>query len=127
MLTRLMVIDYLFTILHLLIIAFNLFGWIFKNTRKLHFWFAMLTLASWTFLGIWFGLGYCPITDWQWIVKAQLGEHNLPNSFIKYIVDQLTGLNSNESFIDYFTAGFFLISILCTIKVNFYHSKIKSQ
>lgn len=125
--TRLVVFDFLFTILHMVIIGFNLLGWIFKLTRKFHFWFAMLTLASWTVLGLWFGLGYCPITDWQWNIKTQLGAQNLPDSFIKYIVDQSTGLNSNPNVIDYLTVGFFLIAIVCSIKVNFFNQKTKSQ
>jgi hypothetical protein len=23
---------------------------------------------------MWYGLGYCPITHWQWIIKTKLGE-----------------------------------------------------
>lgn len=121
----LVVIDFLLTILHLLIISFNLFGWIFKLTRKIHFWFAMATLACWTILGIWFGLGYCPITDWQWTIKTELGEQNLPGSFIKYFADRILGSNINADLIDVSTLGFFLIAIACSIKVNFFNRKSK--
>ncbi len=123
----LMVLDFLFTILHLIIIGFNLIGWIFKKTRKLHFYFAMATLFSWTILGIWFGLGYCPITGWHWNIKAQLGQQNLPSSFIKYFADQHTGLNINTDLIDYLTVIFFLIAIICSVKVNFFNKITKSQ
>lgn len=116
-------LDVLLSILHLLIIGFNLFGWIFKATRRIHFWFTMLTLSCWTLLGIWFGLGYCPITDWQWKVKEKLGEKNLPDSFIKYFVDKVTGANSNAELIDILTLGFFLIAIAISIKLNFFHKK----
>ncbi len=116
-------LDVLLSILHLLIIGFNLFGWIFKATRRIHFWFTMLTLSCWTLLGIWFGLGYCPITDWQWQVKEKLGEKNLPDSFIKYFVDKVTGANSNAELIDILTLGFFLIAIAISIKLNFFHKK----
>lgn len=116
-------LDVLLSILHLLIIGFNLFGWIFKATRRIHFWFTMLTLSCWTILGIWFGLGYCPITDWQWQVKEKLGEKNLPNSFIKYFVDKVTGANSNAEWIDILTLGFFLLAIAISIKLNFFHKK----
>lgn len=123
----LVALDYLFTILHLIIIGFNLFGWIYKPTRKLHFWFAMLTLSCWTILGIWYGLGYCPITDWQWNIKTQLGEQNLPGSFIKYFADKLTGSNINTTLIDVLTLVFFLIAIACSVKVNFFAKRFKSQ
>jgi len=116
----LVVLDFLLTILHFLIIGFNLFGWIIKQTRKLHFWFTMLTLACWTILGIWYGLGYCPITDWQWDIKTKLGEQNLPGSFIKYFADKITGANINSDLIDALTLGLFLIAIICSIKVNFF-------
>jgi hypothetical protein len=123
----LMVLDFLFTILHLIIIGFNLLAWIFKPTRRAHFWFAMLTLGCWTILGIWYGLGYCPITDWQWEVKTQLGEQNLPNSFVKYFADKLTGTHINSDLIDILTLGLFLVEIACSIKLNFFNKKLKSQ
>jgi hypothetical protein len=116
-------LDVLFSILHLLIIGFNLFGWIFKATRRIHFWFTMLTLSCWTILGIWFGLGYCPITDWQWQIKEKLGEKNLPDSFIKYFVDKFAGANINAELIDILTLGFFLLAIAISIKLNFFHKK----
>ena len=123
----LMVLDFLFTILHLFIIGFNLLGWIFKTTRKTHFWFVMATLGCWIILGFWFGFGYCPITDWQWHIKTQLGEQNLPDSFIKYFADKVFNSNINADLIDALTLIFFLIPIVCTIKVNFFNKKIKSQ
>lgn len=123
----LMVLDFLLTILHLIIIFFNLLGWVFKKTRRVHFWFAMVTLACWTILGIWFGLGYCPITDWQWSIKVRLGEQNLPASFIKYFADKVTGKSINADLIDALTLGLFLIAITCSIKFNFFNQKVKSQ
>ncbi len=122
----LMVLDDLLTILHLIIIGFNLLGWVFKPTRKIHFWFAMLTLGCWTILGIWYGLGYCPITDWQWDIKTQLGEKNLPISFIKYFADKLTGSSINSDLIDALTLGLFLVAIVCSIKFNFFNKTFKS-
>lgn len=122
----LMVLDDLLTILHLIIIGFNLLGWVFKPTRKIHFWFAMLTLGCWTILGIWYGLGYCPITDWQWDIKTQLGEKNLPGSFIKYFADKLTGSSINSDLIDALTLGLFLVAIVCSIKFNFFNKTFKS-
>lgn len=118
-------LDFLLTILHLLIIGFNLLGWMFKRTRKLHFWFAMATLFCWIVLGIWFGLGYCPITDWQWAVKTQLGEQNLPNSFIKYFADRLLHTPLSDALVDGFTLGLFLLAIAFSVKLNFFN-KAKS-
>lgn len=106
------VADYFFTLLHLTIITFNLLGWIWPRTRKLHLIVVCATLACWFVLGIWFGIGYCPITDWQWQIKEKLGEQNLPASFIKYFVDKLTGSDINPDMVDAFTAIGFALAIL---------------
>lgn len=117
------ILDWFFTLLHLIIIGFNLLGWIWKKTRKLHFIFVLLTAGSWLILGIWFGLGYCPITDWQWQVKERLGETNLPNSFIKYLADGITGSDISTNIIDTVTALSFAIAVFLSVYLNFIKRK----
>jgi len=78
------------------------------------------TAFSWFILGIWFGWGYCPITDWQWKVKEKLGETNLPNSFIKYYADRISGKNTNPSVIDTTTLVIFLMVIILSVYFNFF-------
>lgn len=110
-------LDYSLLVFHVLLTAFNALGWIYKPTRKLHLAVICLTLASWTVLGVFFGWGYCPITDWQWQVKRALGETPLPNSFIKYCLDGCTGGNSDPLAVMYATvivaAAAFILS--CTL------------
>ncbi|NEU09308.1 DUF2784 domain-containing protein [Flavihumibacter sp. R14] len=108
-------LDWFFTFLHVAIIGFNLLGWIWVRTRKAHFICVMLTLFSWLVLGIWYGIGYCPITDWQWQVKEQLGETDLPNSFVKYYADKITGRNISANLIDTVTAVAFGFSVTIAI------------
>ena len=108
-------LDWFFTFLHIAIIGFNLLGWIWPRTRKAHFICVMLTLFSWVVLGIWYGFGYCPITDWQWQVKEHLGETNLPNSFIKYYADKLSGRDIDAKFIDTSTAIGFGLAVLIAL------------
>ena len=62
-------LDVLLTVFHLTLTLFNLTGWILKKTRKLHLVVLMVTAASWFVLGIWYGWGYCPLTDWHWQVR----------------------------------------------------------
>jgi hypothetical protein len=113
------VADYFFTLLHLVIILFNLLGWIWPRTRNFHLIVVCATLACWFILGIWFGIGYCPITDWQWRIKEKLGEQNLPASFIKYFADKLTGLDINSELVDAFTAIGFALAVLAAIYFRF--------
>ena len=116
------ILDSFYTLLHLLIIGFNLLGWIWPATRRWHLYGVLLTAASWLVLGIWYGIGYCPITDWQWEVKTQLGERDLPNSFIKYQVDKLMVTDSNPTWIDTLTAVSFGIVFFIALYLNFRRS-----
>lgn len=116
-------LDLLFTLLHTLVIGINLLGWIWVRTRKLHLAVVAATLFSWLVLGIWFGFGYCPLTDWQWQVKEKLGERNLPNSFIKYFADKISGGDIDAGLIDNLTLVIFVSVILISIYVNFIRKK----
>lgn len=116
-------LNILLTLTHLVIIGFNLLGWIWPQTRKLHFICILLTAFSWIVLGIWFGFGYCPITDWQWNIKEKLGEENLPDSFIKYFADKVTGKDFSSTLIDALTATLFVIAALLSVYLNFIRKK----
>jgi hypothetical protein len=113
------IIDIFFTLLHLAIIGFNLLGWIWRSTRKAHFYCILITAFSWFILGIWFGWGYCPVTDWQWEIKEKLGETNLPNSFIKYFADIISGRNISTTLIDTVTALNFTLAAVLSVYMNF--------
>ncbi|HYC28137.1 MAG TPA: DUF2784 domain-containing protein [Chitinophagaceae bacterium] len=112
-------LDILLTIVHLAIIGFNLFAWIWPGLRRAHLITVAATAGSWFILGIWFGMGYCPVTDWQWKVKQKLGEHDLPASFVKYMADKLTGRNFDPGFIDGITVGSFAAAVILAIYFNF--------
>jgi hypothetical protein len=112
-------LDILLTIFHLGIVLFNLFGWIPKVTRKANFITILLTAASWFILGIWYGMGFCPVTEWQWQVKDKLGEKNLPSNFIEYIAEKWTGHDFDSGFISVMIAVCFVLATLASIYVNF--------
>jgi len=86
-----------------------------------------LTLSCWLILGIWYGLGYCPVTDWQWQIKEKLGEHNLPNSFIKYYADKISGRDIPSLSIDILTGISFGLAVIITVYVNFFGRKRKLE
>ena len=120
-------LDIFLSFLHFALIGFNLFAWIFPKTRKAHLITISATAFSWFGLGIFYGWGYCPITDWEWQVKEKLGETNLPNSFIKYYADKITGKDVDPGLIDGFTLGFFLAAIILSVYVNFFRKKRRLQ
>lgn len=82
-----------------------------------------LTLGCWLILGIWYGIGYCPVTDWQWQIKERLGETNLPNSFVEYYADKISGQDISSVLIDSITGVSFTAAILITVYVNFIKRK----
>ena len=116
-------LDFMLTLLHLLIIGFNLLGWIWKPTRKLHFVCILFTALCWFGLGFWYGIGYCPLTDYQWQIKTLRGEQNLPNSYIKYFADAIFGSNINATLIDVLTGISFFLAALLSVYVNFFRRR----
>ncbi len=91
--------------------------------RKLHFVFVIIVFLSWVGLGLFYGLGYCPITDWHWHILLQMGVYDLPHSYVKYVFDAITGISSNAFLIDLATYILFLSSFALSIYVNFFMEK----
>jgi hypothetical protein len=112
-------LDYFFIVFHSLVIIVNLFGWIWKKTRKLNLILLTLTGLSWGVLGIFYGMGYCPLTDWHYAILHRLGEHGLPNSYIKYFLERVTKSTFDAVLIDNLTLVFFIGALVCSILVNF--------
>ena len=112
-------LDIFFVIFHTTLIIFNLFGWIWKPLRKLNLITLLLTGFSWFFLGIFYGIGYCPLTDWHWKVLNKLGVYNLPNSYIQYLMDRLTGIEIKPEFADKLTVTLYFIALILSFLTNF--------
>jgi hypothetical protein len=86
-------LDFFFITFHASLILFILIGWVWPKTRRLHLLVIMLTVSSWFGLGFFYGFGYCPSTDWHWRVKEALGETDLPDTYVKYYLDRMTGFD----------------------------------
>ncbi len=117
--------DIFFFVFHLVLVVFNLLGWVFKSLRRLHLVVISLTLASWFILGIWYGWGYCPLTDWHWDILRELGEYQLPHSYISYLVLRLTGYLPPAELVEYLTVGLALLAFIMSVKVNYFSSRIR--
>lgn len=116
-------LDVLLFIIHGVIIAINLFAWIFPKTRRLHLIIISSTLVSWILLGFFYGWGYCFLTDWHWQIKFELGEYNLPNSFITYLINNVMNLNIKASVID----SLMLITFIPIIFISTYLNLKKTK
>jgi hypothetical protein len=120
-------LDYFFLIFHTLLTLFNLLGWIWKKTRMANFITLMLTGFAWFGLGIFYGIGYCPLTDWHWEVLKKLGVHNLPNSYIKYLIDRLLGTDINARLVEVATVAGFFIAVIMSVYLNFFRKQTNKK
>ncbi|MBN2680866.1 MAG: DUF2784 family protein [Bacteroidales bacterium] len=111
-------LDYLFLFFHSLLIVFNIAGWILKKTRKLHLISISLTLASWFVAGIWYGWGYCVMTDWHWQIREQMGHPIVNDSYVSFLIKELSGFNISATNLDNSIMAMFFIAFVLTVFYN---------
>ena len=111
-------LDIFFTIFHTCLVIFNLFGWIWKKTRLANLITLLLTAGSWLFLGIFYGWGYCPLTDWHFSILEKLGYTDLPNSYLSFLFTRLTGLPIDQSLVDAVTLWGLIIALAISLFLN---------
>ncbi len=112
-------LNVFFFALHTALIVFNLFGWLIRRTRRLHLYSMLALVFSWAVLGLWKGFGYCFLTDWHYRVLGALGERGLPQSYIAFLVERLTGWRPNAPLVDGVTGACALFVLLASLWVNF--------
>ena len=110
--------DILFVAFHTALIVFNMVGWAWRKTRRLHLFTISATLLSWFGLGVTYGWGYCPLTDWHWRIKRSLGETALPASWIKHYLDRITGVDWNATVVDVLVVGVGLGALALSLTLN---------
>lgn len=114
-------LDVFFFMFHTGLVFFLVFGWAPRRTRPAHLAVVALTALSWFGLGLWFGIGYCPCTDWHWRVRAALGDADLPRSYLKFVLDTLTGLNADARMVDWTAFAVFLAVSGISLGLNGVH------
>jgi len=114
-------LNIFFHFLHIALILFNLLGWIPHKLRRAHLVSVLLTFISWFGLGIFYGWGYCPITDWHWQIQRKMGITDLPYSYIKLLLDSISGLDLNVMLVDMITLCSFLAAFALSIWLNFFY------
>ncbi len=112
-------LDIFFTIFHSGLVLFNLLGWIWIRTRRLNLITILLTGASWVILGIFYGFGYCPLTEWHFQVLERLGYKDLPDSYLSFLFTRLTGIHLNQSLVDAVTMWGLVLALLISLYLNF--------
>ncbi len=111
-------LDEFFFIFHALLVVFSLFGWMWKKARRANLIVLSLIAGSWFVLGLWYGIGYCPCTDWHWQVRTKLGHYDMPNSYVKFLIDSITGLDLNAQLVDILTLTFYVLALGASLFTN---------
>ncbi len=111
-------LDKFFFIFHSALMIFILFGWTWKKTRLANLIVILLTAFSWFVLGIWYGFGFCPSTEWHWQVREKLGHYHMPTSYTKFLVDSLTGLDVSQKIVDVFAVLFLILAFISSVWMN---------
>jgi len=119
-------LDFFFTGFHTILIIFNLFGWLVPSLRKLNLMVLIITAGSWFILGIFYGIGYCPLTEWHFQVLQKLGYSDLPNSYVTFLVKRLTGFTLDQNLVDTLTMVCFFVAFGLSLFVNLRFRKSKS-
>lgn len=114
-------LDIFFTVFHTCLVLFNLFGWIWKKTRPYNLICLLLTGASWVILGIFYGFGYCPLTDWHFSILRKLGHTDLPNSYLSFLFTRLTGIQLEQSLVDAVTTWGLILALAISLYLNLRH------
>src|SRR5579872_1716031 len=111
-------LNIFFFVFHAALILFNVFGWMWAKTRRWNLFTLLLTAASWGILGLWFGAGYCLVTDLHWRVRAAMGIHETSDSYIVLLTRTLTGWDPPVALANNVALVVFLVSLTGSILLN---------
>lgn len=112
------IINVFFFVFHIALILFNVFGWIVPAWRRLNLWTLGITLFSWAVLGIFYGFGYCFLTDWHYAVRDKLGLTTESNSYIHFLITRSLGISIPERTVDIATVVIFFVVVIVSVVLN---------
>ena len=105
-------------VFHTLLTLFNALGWLIPTWRRVHLLVILMTAFAWFIMGQWYGIGYCPLTDWHWEVLRALGKHDLPPGFIEYVIMLFPGVEVSSRMVYLGTAWGFGIALSASLLLN---------
>ena len=111
-------LNYFYHFIHIFVIIVATFGWTLAKLHKLQIAVIFSILLSWIGGGLFFGFGYCFLTDWHWQVRRRLGIVDDPHSYTKLIFDMISGEDTAPKLVDTLTVAGLLIGIMGCIWRN---------
>ena len=95
---------------HIAVILFSAFGWLLPSARPLHLGLQGLVLFSWFGLGSFKGWTYCFLTDIHWRVKQALQRPARGDSYVKLLVDRLSGRDTDAATVNEATVSVLFVT-----------------
>jgi hypothetical protein len=114
----LVLLDWFFLLFHTSLVLFNMTGWVWRRTRRLHLVTMGLTAASWFLMGYWKGVGYCVCTDWHFQVREALGYKTQADTYIQFLVQKMTGYLPEYGLTRAVSAAAFILAAVLSIALN---------
>jgi hypothetical protein len=113
-------IDVLFFVFHTALILFNLAGWVWAPTRRLHFICIAATLFSWVVMGAFFGFGYCLCTDWHFQVRRSLGLPVVGHTYLQLMAQVFLGIEMSQTVSNVLAGGglLFILAAMVTVWIR---------
>lgn len=111
-------LNVFFFVFHISLILFNVFGWMIPRWRRWNLVTLGITLFSWVVLGIFYGFGYCFLTDWHYAVRGKLGLPTESNSYIHFLVTRIFGSSIPEQTVDIVTVVVFFAVVGISVVLN---------
>lgn len=110
-------LNVIFFVAHTALIIFNLTGWLFPRTRRLHLICIGATLFSWVIMGAYHGFGYCLCTDWHFQIRRQLGLPINVNTYLQLMGQVFFGIHMDRFTSDVLAGGGLLLILVFTLFV----------
>lgn len=110
--------DVFFVLFHSALVIFNTTGYLIPRLRRANLAALALTALSWFGLGLFYGIGYCPLTDWHWQILIAAGETDLPRSYIQYLIQRLFGIPLDARLVDIGVGVAFGVSVVASVALN---------
>ena len=116
------ILDIFLYFLHVMLIVFVMFGWVWQPLTIWHFSSLILMGVVWIVIGA-MGLWNCPLTNLHWKIKEKRGQSGMPVSFVNYFLNQVTGRKLTHKFVQtvllivYFSS-MFLSGVMVFAKLN---------
>lgn len=112
--------DVGFYVFHTLLVLFNMFGWIWRQTRFWHLICMSLTAFSWFVMGAIYGWGYCVCTDWHFQIRDALGyEDPGISTYVQLMSEQFFGISISRFTSDVWAVAIFVLILLAMAIVWF--------